>query len=463
MGWIGSTQLNTGSPVDGDELETGEFFHEFFNGGEEPSMLDVVPALDSLFTSDPVLQDGEDELYEMVAEGGRDMVYDLFVSNSPAVLRRNTERWGDLLDEALPTNENYGNIEDLSGIENHEDYIDMAMERPMILSPEVDGQDITVLDPETHEPLGSLEEEYDMEGAEVMPGLSDIGESTLSFKQFLEDRQYIGEVLIDGEMKPVKVDHTDMDEKSFQNLAGLNEDKEEAGYFTFHNTFVRPDIAPKNNGVVEFRSFSNSDRSYEALLTQKSLMHVYDDVQSLFSDHGLTTENSLDFREDAKREGLDAELPSGASVREIYQNDLLDVLEEGVRQSFSGQDMPYTLEMVLEGVDSYDDFGEYLDSEFDDLRDFAEYTTVSQEAGLRPEKELDMDEFEQEYEQFVDWFTDTYRETMEQYLDSEFESEDEWDTRNFDTESEKLLKAYNFGGLDKALETTERNVYAVAE
>ncbi|MFB6174741.1 MAG: hypothetical protein ABEJ87_02065 [Candidatus Nanohalobium sp.] len=454
MGWIGSTQLNTGSPA-GEEMSTEEFFHSFFGGKEGPSMLDVVPAVDPLFASDPVFEENDD-LYEMLAEGGRDMVYDLFVSRSPAVLRRNTERWGDILDEALPTNENYGYIEDLRGLEDQEDYLEMAMERPMILSPEIDASDVEVLDPETHQPVGTFEEVYGEDSTWVMPGLSDVEQSTVTFEQFLEDEMYLGEVLVDGEMKPVKVDHSDMGEKDFYDLAGLGSE-DSAGYFTLQNTFVRPDVAPKNNGVVEFRSFSNSDRSYEALLTQNSLMHVYQDVQELFGSHGLTGENSLEFREDAKRKGLDAELPSGFTVQEVYENELVDVLSEGVRQSFSGE-TPYSMEIVLEGVDSYEEFEDYLDAEFDDLSDFAEYTAVAFEAGVRPEPgDYSGEEYREEQEQFVDWFVDTYEEKMHEYLDDGFEGEDEYDSRNFKSESEKILAAMNRGGPEAVLEVTERS------
>jgi hypothetical protein len=454
IGWIGATQLNTGSPV-GEEMSTEEFFHSFFDGGELPSMLDVVPVVDPLFASDPVF-DENDDFYEMVAEGGRDMVYDLFVSESPAVLRRNTERWGDVLDEALPTNENYGYIEDLRGLGDQGDYLEMAMERPMILSPEVDASDVEVLDPETQQPVGTFEEVYGEEETWVMPGLSDVEESTVTFEQFLEDEMYLGEVLVDGEMQPVKVDHSDMSEEDFTELAGLGPE-DEAGYFTFHNTFVRPDVAPKNDGVVEFRSFSNSERGYEALLTQNSLMHIYQDVQELFAGHGLTSENSLEFREEAKRRGLDAELPSGFTVQEVYENELVDVLAEGVRESFSGE-TPYSMEIVLEGVDSYEDFGDYLDAEFDDLTDFAEYTAVAFEAGVRPEPgDYSGEEFAEEQEEFVDWFVDTYEETMHEYLDDKFEGEDDYDTRNFQTESEKLQDSMNEGGSEKVLEVTARS------
>lgn len=425
MGWPASTQLNTGTPVDGEEKDIEEFFHEFFNGGDKPSMLDAVPAIDSLFANDPVLEEKEDELYEAVVEGGRDLIYELFVSGSPAVLRRNTERWGDIRDEALPGNENYGNIEALSDIENHTDYIDMVMERPMLLSPEIDASDIQMLDEDTLQPGETYQEAYDEESTWVMPGFSDVEESVLTFEQFTEDQQYLGEVLVeeDGEevMKPVKVDHSDLDTESFNELAGLgNEDQD--GYFTFQNTFVRPDIAPKNDGIVEFRSFSNSPRSYEALVTQKGLMHVYDDVQNLFHEHGLNSDNALAFREDAKRNGLDAELPSGATVREVYQEDLVDILTEGVRESFGGE-MPYTVEMLLDEVDSYDSFEGYLESEFTDLRDFAEHTSELYELTDVEPGTYSEDEFNQEYSEFVDWFADSYREEMLNYTEQLTEAE----------------------------------------
>lgn len=424
MGWPAATQLNTGTPV-GEDQEIEDFFHSFFNGGEKPGMLDVVPGVDALFANDPLLEEGEDELYEAVAEGGRDLIYDLFVSNSPAVLRNGTERWGDVLDEALPTNENYGNIEDLSEVEDHEDYIEMVMERPMILSPEVDGSEIQVLDEETHQPEGTVDEEYGMESTWVMPGLSGIEESVVTFEQFAEDQQYLGEILVeeDGEevMKPVKVDHSNLERDDFLELAGLGREDEE-GYFSFHNTFVRPDIAPKNDGIIEFRSFSNSPRSHEALLTQKSLINVYDEVQELFDQHGLKTENALEFREDAKRNGLDAELPNGADLEAVYENELVDILAEGVRESFSGE-LPYSAELVLDDLDHYDSFEGYLDSQFDDLSEFTDYT-----AQLYDEKDLEpgtysVDEFEDEYSEFVDWFTDTYREEMLNYVEEGTEAE----------------------------------------
>ncbi len=424
MGWPAATQLNTGTPV-GEEKDIDEFFHEFFNGGDKPGMLDVIPGVDALFANDPVLEEDEDGMYEAVAEGGRDLIYDLFVSNSPAVLRNGTERWGDVLDEALPTNENYGNIEDLSEVESHEDYIEMVMERPMILSPEVDASDIQVLDEETHRPEGTVEEEYDMDSTWVMPGLSGIEESVVTFEQFTEDQQYLGEILVeeDGEevMKPVKVDHSDKSTEDFLDLAGLGEE-DEAGYFTFHNTFVRPDIAPKNDGIIEFRSFSNSPRSQEALLTQKSLINVYEDVQGLFQDHGLKTENALEFREDAKRNGLDATLPNGTELGTVYKDELVDILAEGVRESFSGE-LPYSAELVLDEFDHYDSFEGVLDSQFDDLSDFADYTAqLYNETDLEPGT-YSSEEFEDEYNEFVDWFTETYREEMLNYVDEGTEAE----------------------------------------
>lgn len=490
MGWIGSTQLNTGSPV-GKGLSTDEFFFSFFGPGEQNlSIQDAMPGVDAPYTNDAKLEEKEDpveefleekmldeelleedfedglpedveglddlEDYEMSAEGLREFIYEHFVSESPAVLRKMMERGGDIFEEAVPTNDNYGHIEDLSEVKSHGDYIDMVMERPMILSPEVDASDIQVLDPETHEVVGTFDDEYGEDSTWVMPGLSDIEESTVTFEQFLEDEMYLGEVLVDGEMQPVKVDHSDMEEEDFAELAGLGAE-DEAGYFTLHNTFVRPDVAPKNNGVVEFRSESNSDRSYEALLTQKSMMHVYGDVLDLFADRGLSTENALEFREDAKRNGLAAELPDGTRLQELYQDELVDVLSDGVRESFSGE-TPYSMEIVLEGVDQYEDFGEYLNAEFDDLTDFAEYTTSAFEAGVRPERgKFSGEEFEQEYEQFVDWFTDTYEQTVQEYVSDDFEGDDDWDSRNFQSGSDRIHAAANEGGREKILEVTNRS------
>jgi len=450
MGWPAATQLNTGTPI-GEEESIEDFFHSFFNGGDQPGMLEVVPGVDALFANDPVLEE-EDDMYEAAVEGGRDLIYDLFVSSSPAVLRNHTERWGDVLEEALPTNENYGNIEDLSDIDDHEDYISMAMERPMILSPEVDASDIRVLDEETHRSQGTLEEEYDIDSTWVMPGLSGIEESVVTLDQFAEDKMYLGEVLVekDGEqeMKPVKVDHSDYDRDDFLELAGLGPE-DEAGYFTYHNTFVRPDIAPKNNGIIEFRSFSTSPRSNKAFLTQKSLINVHEDVQRLFSQHGLSDENALEFREDAKRNGIDAELPDGTALSTFYRDELVDVLTEGVRESFSGE-LPYSAELVLDGVDQYDSFGDYLDSCFDSLSDFTEYT-----AELYDENSIDpgtygTDEFKDEYGEFVNWMAETYRDEMMNYIDE-------------GTEAEKIEEQANRNSPHQAFESNKRTAHTGAE
>jgi hypothetical protein len=103
------------------------------------------------------------------------------------------------------------------------------------------------------------------------------------------------------------------------------------------------------------------------------------------------------------------------------------------------------MELVLEGVDQYEDFGEYLDAEFDDLTDFAEYTTSAFEAGVRPERgKFSGEEFEEEYEQFVDWFTDIYEQTVQEY-------------RNFQSGSGRIHAAANEGGREKILEVTSRS------
>ncbi|PSH00678.1 MAG: hypothetical protein BRC30_02280, partial [Nanohaloarchaea archaeon SW_7_46_7] len=48
IGWPAATQLNTGTPV-GEEESIEKFFHAFFNGGDHPGMLEVVPGVDALF------------------------------------------------------------------------------------------------------------------------------------------------------------------------------------------------------------------------------------------------------------------------------------------------------------------------------------------------------------------------------------------------------------------------------
>jgi len=444
MGWPASTQLNTGTPV-GEEQEIEEFFHSFFNGGEKPGMLDVIPGVDVLFANDPIIEEDENGVYEAVAEGGRDLLYDLFVSDSPAVLRNGTERWGDLLDESIPTNENYGNITDLSDVESHEDYIEMVMERPMILSPEIGGTEIQVLDEETYRPVGTIEEEHGIDSTWVMPGLSGVEESVIAFEQFVEDQQYFGEILVeeDGEevMKPVKVDHSDLPKEEFLEIAGLG-GEDDAGYFTYHNTFVRPDIAPKNDGIIEFRSFSNSQRSHEAFLTQKSLINAYNEVQRVFQQHGLDRENALEFREETKRDGLDATLPNGLGLEAVYENQLVYLLTQGVKESFSSE-LPYSAELLLDDADNYESFEGFLDSQFDDLSEFAEYT-----ANLYNEKDIEpgtysVEEFGEDYNDFVDWFAESYRETMLNYIEE-------------GTEAEKIQKQANSNSIHAGFEANKR-------
>ena len=442
MGWIASTQLNKGTPV-GEDQGIEEFFHQFFNGGDLPSMLDAAPVIDSLFANDPILTRDEGE-YKMAAEGGRDMVYDLFVSKSPAVLRSGTERWSDIIDEALPTNENYGYMNDLSTVGDHEDYIEMAMDRPMILSPEVDADNIELLDPDTREVMGTASEELDMESTWVMPGLSDIEESTVSFNQFLEDKQYLGEIMVNGEEEliPVKVDHTNLSDEEFVELAGAGRE-EGNGYFDLHNTFVRPDIAAKNNGVIEFRSSSNSPRTYEALLSNTAAMEMHKEIQEALSEHRLTTENSLQVREDVKRNGLDAKLPNGENLKSFYREELVDTLAQGVKQSFPTEKLPYTMEMILDEADAYDDIKPYLNSELEDISHFAEFTTsLYQNTSVEP-GEYRFDEFESEYNKFVDWFADTYAETMKDYLDEP-------------TEAEKLEEHVNQNSTEERMRKTRR-------
>lgn len=181
-----------------------------------------------------------------------------------------------------------------------------------------------------------------------------------------------------------------------------------------------------------------------------AMMPMHNQVQEFLAAYGLKTENSLEFREDAKRNGLDAELPNGKTVEDVHSEGLVNILSEGVRQSFSGDELPYTMEMVLEDVDYYDDFEAYLDSEFDDLRDFAEFTTELYDDGTVPEPgTYEMDEFESEYEEFVDWFTETYQETMSGYLDEP-------------TEAEKFEERVNENSVDQATKTNVRNMHGEA-
>ncbi|EGQ43140.1 MAG: hypothetical protein J07AB43_11300, partial [Candidatus Nanosalina sp. J07AB43] len=151
MGTPTATQLNSGTPV-GEEMNSDEFFYKFFNGGDKASVPEIAMGLSTLFDADPLFSGNREDGYDIEVESGRDMIYDLFVSESDAVSRKEAhERWEDELVEALPTNENYGCIEDFTSLSKNqavEDYVETIMDRPAKLAPAIEPEQIKFENPE---------------------------------------------------------------------------------------------------------------------------------------------------------------------------------------------------------------------------------------------------------------------------------------------------------------------------
>lgn len=428
MGSPKGTQGNNGTPV-GDTVDADQFFFDIFDGGDHASLVELSPAVSSLFVADALFEQDESGDYEIAVDAGRDMIYDLFVSESEAVSRNEAEqRWGDVLDRALPTNENYGRIEDLTDLNPDsavEDFIDVKMSRPAKLAPEVEPEHIKFENPEEVLEEENLEEddnslEYlqarDKEREwEKHWALFDQGRQEMNLKMLEEERKYKGKILLDGEMVDVAVDHTDMDDAEFEGLLDQ--------YMTIQNTMSRADVAAKLDGIVETRNFTHSDRSHQALLTQKSMVDKYDEIQQKFYEAGVDSENAGEMRNRFVRNGLDTELPdynpedwsnvtvekSDGTLREFYRFELLPVLEKGVREGFSDE-TPYVIQKIAEN-EEYDEFEEVLE-QFNNLDEFLEYQDTV------PEVSYDLEaDYGEETEEFVEWFTETYREEMEHWLD----------------------------------------------
>lgn len=437
MGTPTATQLNSGTPV-GEDMSADEFFYEFFNGGEKASVPEIAMGLSTLFDADPLFSGDRENGYEIEVESGRDMIYDLFVSESNAVSRKEAdERWGEELGTALPTNENYGRIEDFTNLsegEAVEDYVDIVMDRPAKLAPGLEPSQIKFENPEevlgeenVDESDNSLEylqaRDEDREW-EKQWAVFDQSRQEMNLEKLEEEQKYKGKILLDGELVDVTVDHSSMDEEEFEELMDT--------YFDFQNTMVRPDVAPKTNGVIESRNFSHSDRTYQALLTQKAMLDNFQELQKRFYDAGMTSENADEMRESFVQEGLDAELPDyqpgevntgsfygpvedpePGSMREFYRFEVLPVLEEGVRNAFT-EETPYVVEKIAANHE-YDDFKEDVLSEFDNMEEFLEYQDLTEEVEHDPTAD-----YSEEAEEFADWFVDTaYREEMEHWLDPE--------------------------------------------
>lgn len=457
MGAPKGTQGNNGTPV-GEELSTDQFFYEMFNGGEKASLPEISPALSSLFVADGLFSKNGGE-YEIEVEAGRDMIYDLFVSESNAVSRKEAEeRWGDVLDQALPTNENYGRIEDLTQIRREsavEDFVDVKMSRPAKLAPEVNPSQIRFENPQEVLDEGVFDEEnnsleYLQERDEEREQsdqwvLFDQERQEMNIKQLEEERKYKGKMLLDGEIVDVIVDHSEMDEDEFEDLMD--------GYMAIQNTMSRSDVAAKIDGIVESRNFTHSDRSHHALLTQKAMVDKYQKIQEKFYEAGVTSSNAEEMRNDFVRNGLDTKISSYDTnwtsesenstlgefdtLREFYRFELLPVLEEGVREGFE-EKTPYVVQKLAEN-EEYNDFEEVM-SQFDSFGDLLEYQDINAETRNDPHSDYD-----EESEIFAEWFAETYREDMEHWLDPETP-----------TVNEELMEYANVKTPEDAIKTKER-------
>ncbi len=435
MGAPAASQTNVGTPV-GSDLSADEFFFEFFNGGDKASVPELSPAVSSLFNADPIFSKQSND-YEIEVEAGRDLIYDLFVSESDAVSRKEAEeRWGDVLEEALPTNQNYGRIDDFTEIEGVEDFVEIVASRPAKLAPEISPDQIKLGDEFGAETLAELQASRGVDEQEQW-ALFDQNRQEMDLETLEQERKYEGKVFVDGELVEATIDHRGLEQDEFDELMD--------GYFDIQNSMVRPDVAPKVNGVVEFRDFTHSDRTYQAVLTQRAFMQKYGEVQEVFAEAGVDSETAEEFREEVVYQGLDAEMPdyttgfgSEASLREFYRFELLPVLEEGVREAFSDE-TPYVVQKLAEH-EEYDDFEDDVLSEFDDLSEFLEYQDLMDEVDYRAEG------YGEESEAFVDWFVETaYREEMEHWLDP--------DTP---TVNEKIRDEANIHGPDAAVDMKER-------
>jgi hypothetical protein len=444
MGAPTATQLNSGTAV-GDGMDADEFFYEFFNGGEKASLPEIATGLSTLFDADPLFSGNQEDGYEIEVESGRDMIYTLFVSGSDAVSRKAAhERWGEDLVEALPTNENYGRIEDFTNLtedEAVEDYVNIVMDRPAKLAPELDpkhirfdeDQEFADVDEDEIRSLAHLQALRD-ENVEEQWAVFDQSRQEMNLKKLEEEKKYEGKILLDDELVDVTVDHSSMSDGEFNELMD--------SYFDVQNTMVRPDVAPKTNGVVESRNFSHSDRTYQALLTQKAMLDNFQELQQKFYEAGMNSENAEEMREKFVHQGLDAELPDynpmrtdegnfydgdvpseteegiytngeepAGTMRDFYRFEVLPVLEDGVREAFTDE-TPYVLQKMAENHE-YEDFEKEVLGKFENMDEFLEHHDLAEEVENLPSMD-----YSEEADVFKDWFVENaYRDEMERFLD----------------------------------------------
>lgn len=392
MGAPGATQLNSGIEAETDE-EVDQTFKKIFNGNGTLSILDVTQGLSTLFDADPIIKDGERQV-----ESGRDLIYDLFEVGSNAVKRNDEKRWEEELENALETNENYGYIEEVTEeVESVRDYQELVIDSPAKLGPVTESEYI------------EAEFELDEDTWFVVDQEKEEGKT---LREVMEEREELQvKVLDEGEMKEAKINYNEMSE----------EDLEEhfSTFFTRQNSMIRPDVAPKPEGVIEVRNFSNSERTNIGLVTQKAMLSNYEGVRQAFENKGLTNGQAKSQRHQWVVDGLDAELPDGTSMNQFYKEELLPELVEGVRESFTESQLPYTLERTLayeDDVNSAAELENYL-NQFNDLDSFLDYqleieNEVSDQLGT-----LEFDKNREEYEVFEDWFVNSYEEEMKGYLD----------------------------------------------
>lgn len=393
MGAPASTQLNTGLNVNTEE-EVNKYFKKLFNGNGTLSVLDVTQGVSTLFDADPIIKNGE-----IKVESGRDVIYDLFEAKSNAVKRNGEFRWEEELDKALPTNENYGYIRDVTeNVESVRDYQELVLDTPAKLGPVTNPEYIT------------SNTELDEETWFVVDHEKESGKT---LKQVIEDKELLNVKVIDenGEMIEAQVNYEDMTEEE------LEEHFDD--FFTFQNSMFRPDVAPKSYGVVEVRNFSNSERTNLGIVTQKAMMSNYDGVRQVFENKGVNKDNSESYRHKWVVNGLDGgDLPDNTGMREFYKEDLLPELTKGVEMSFNDSNMPYTLEKTLisENTSSAEELRSYL-KEFESLENFLEYQLDIEETVGDNLGNLNIDEHEEKYQVFKEWFVNAYEEEMMEYLD----------------------------------------------
>jgi len=391
MGSPGSTQLNSGTPVENSE-EVDNYFKDLFSSQDSLSILDITQGVSTLFDADPVIKDGE-----KVVEGGRDFIYDIFVSGSDAVKRNNQEtRWSEELGYEIPTNENYGRIKEVvDKVESVRDYQELVLDTPAKLGP--------ATNPEYFE--------ADFEVSEEKWFVVDHGkEEGKTLEEIIEYQDPLNvKILEDGEMKDAQLNYEQMSEEDKKNHFDL--------FFTYQNSMFRPDVAPKENGVVEVRNFSNSERAPLALVTQKAMLANFDGVRNAFERYKLSSENAEEQRHNWIVNGLHTELPDGTSTKKFYEEELVPELSEGVRNSFDNE-LPYSLEKTLqyENITDVRDLEEHLDG-FSNIDEFVQYQLELDEQTQFSPNTLNSEEYSEEYQVFQDWFIEQYENQMTEYLD----------------------------------------------